>query len=91
MREPLLSWVTAQVVADDMLWKGSWGRQIEFVRDQVVGLVGADLDYEDRKNIAWVISTHRSPGRRCALAADGCREACPSAPVWALTTARIPP
>jgi len=60
MREPLQAWISAQLVPDEMLWKGSWGRQMQFVRDTIVSLVGAGLDYEDRKNIAWVISTHRS-------------------------------
>jgi len=60
MREPLQAWISAQLVPDEMLWKGSWGRQVQYVRDTLVSLVAAGLYYEDRQDIAWVISTHRS-------------------------------
>ena len=56
----LQKWINEQTIGDEMLWKGSWGRQVEFVRDSVTGLFCADLDYEDKKDVVTVISTHRS-------------------------------
>jgi len=60
MREPLQAWISEQLVPDEMLWKGAWGHQVQFVRDSLVPLVAVGLDYEDHQNVAWVISTHRS-------------------------------
>lgn len=62
MREPLQKWISEQLIKDEMLWKGAWGRQVEFVRDSLAPLVGSGLEYEvyEAMNIANVISTHRS-------------------------------
>lgn len=56
----LQDWINEQTISDEMLWKGAWGRQVEFVRDRITGLFCADLHYDERKNITTVISTHRS-------------------------------
>lgn len=56
----LQKWISSQIVDDEMLWKGSWGRQVEFFRDSVAGLFGMGLHYDEREDIASVISTHRS-------------------------------
>src|SRR5262249_30999654 len=47
-------------VGNEMLWKGSWGRQLLFVRDVLVPLVGRGLDYEELAEVPDVISTHTS-------------------------------
>jgi hypothetical protein len=44
----------------EMLWNGAAGHQLKFVRDRLTALVGMGLDYEDRKDITTVISTHGS-------------------------------
>ncbi len=62
-REPnnkLQKWISEQVVGDEMLWKGAFGRQMAFIRDHLVGLIGVGLIYEERQEIADVIATHRS-------------------------------
>ncbi len=53
-------WMNSQTVADEMLWKGSWGRQLQFFRDRIVPMFCAGLYSEEREGIATVISTHRS-------------------------------
>lgn len=55
-------WMNEQMVGDEMLWKGAWGHQLKFLRDEfVMGLCGAGIEYyRDREEIARVISTHRS-------------------------------
>ena len=60
MNQDLQEWMNAQMVGDDMLWKGAWGRQLSFARDSLASLVGVGLKYEERKKIATVISEHRS-------------------------------
>lgn len=60
MRVPLQAWSSAQTIGDEMLWKGAWGAQVQYLRDRLSTLVGAGLDYEDSRDIAHVISTHRS-------------------------------
>lgn len=57
---PLQKWISEQVVGDEMLWKGAWGRQLEFFRDRITNLFCVGIDYDDREGIATVISTHRS-------------------------------
>lgn len=56
----LQAWISEQVVGDEMLWNGAFGHQVGFIRDHLVGLIGRGLEYEDRKQVATVISTHRS-------------------------------
>jgi hypothetical protein len=56
----LQEWITQQTVGDEMLWKGSFGRQMMFLRDELQGLIGVGLDYPENGEIAKVISTHRS-------------------------------
>jgi hypothetical protein len=60
MDSKLQKWVSEHVVKDEMLWKGAWGDQIQFVRDRLVGLFSAGLHYEDIAAIPDVISTHTS-------------------------------
>lgn len=62
MKEPLQKWISEQIVADEMLWKGAWGDQVQFVRDSLAHLVGRGLSYKQFKtaDVATVISTHRS-------------------------------
>ena len=63
MREPdnkLQKWISAQVVDDKMRWKGPFGEQMAFIRDQIVPLMGAGLIYYEKQEIADVISTHTS-------------------------------
>lgn len=59
---PLQEWINSQTVGDEMLWKGSWGRQLEFFRDTIARLFGWGMDYADYEDakVARVISTHRS-------------------------------
>jgi len=59
---PIQEWIDQQLVGDEMIWKGSWGRQLEFLRDDLQHLAGAGLSYQKRKEaeVARVISTHRS-------------------------------
>lgn len=57
---PLQDWFMANRAKDEMLWKGAAEDQIMFVRDKLQGLLGAGMAYEDRKQMAMVISTHRS-------------------------------
>jgi len=62
----LQEWISAHLVTDEMLWKGAWGRQVEFVRDALCYLVASGLspddedDYKKFLAIPDVISTHRS-------------------------------
>jgi hypothetical protein len=63
MREPndkLQKWISDQIVDDRMRWKGAFGEQMAFIRDSLVPLMGAGLIYHEKKEIADVISTHRS-------------------------------
>lgn len=57
---PLQEWINGHPVRDEMLWKGAFGHQVMFVRDRLVSLFGTGLDYDQQKEIARVISTHRS-------------------------------
>lgn len=56
----LQAWANAQTIGDDMLWKGSWGNQIQFFRDNIAQLFCCGIDYEDQASHCTVISTHRS-------------------------------
>ena len=56
----LQKWISEQIVGDDMLWKGAFGRQMEFIRDSLAPLVGVGLIYQEKQEIADVIATHRS-------------------------------
>lgn len=60
MNEPIQEWMSKQMVGDEMLWKGAWGRQLSFVRDDLTAVLATSLRYEDTKKITTVISTHRS-------------------------------
>jgi len=57
---PLQEWISQQTVDDDMLWKGSFGHQMSFIRDELQGLIGVGLEYDDQVKLGKVISTHRS-------------------------------
>lgn len=59
-KNKLQEWISAQIVADEMLWKGAWGHQVAFARDTITQLVGVGLDWWEHENIPDVISTHRS-------------------------------
>lgn len=58
---PLQEWISAQLV-DEMLWKGAFGHQMQFIRDTLQSLVSAGLSWHQRKDaqVARVISTHTS-------------------------------
>lgn len=56
----LQEWISSQVVADEMRWKGAFGAQMMFLRDSLRPLIGAGLSYQKKQHIAHVISTHRS-------------------------------
>lgn len=56
----LQAWISEQVVGDNMLWKGAFGYQMKFIRDDIKPLISTGLEYEDSKTVATVISTHRS-------------------------------
>lgn len=63
MREPnnkLQKWISDQIVDDEMRWKGAFGAQMTFICDSLVPLMGAGLIYQEKKEIADVIATHRS-------------------------------
>jgi hypothetical protein len=60
MDSKLQRWVSKQIVADEMLWKGAWGEQIQFVRDRLLYLMASGLHFEDIADIPDVIATHRS-------------------------------
>lgn len=62
MKNNLQEWANSHEVDGKMLWKGAWGNQIAFVRDQVSALIGAGIRYNDprRDELLSVISTHRS-------------------------------
>lgn len=57
---PLQEWINNNPVHDKMYWKTPFDHQVMFVRDRLVPLFGAGLTYEQQKQIATVISTHRS-------------------------------
>lgn len=59
---PIQAWIDQQIVGDDMLWKGAWGHQLEFLRDDLQPLVSAGLSWRKSREaeIARVISTHTS-------------------------------
>lgn len=59
-KNKLILWSRENVPSDSMLWKGSFGNQIAFVREDLTNLVGANLDWEDKMEIVDVISTHCS-------------------------------
>lgn len=56
----LQEWISSQVVADEMRWKGAFGAQMMFMRDTLRPLIGAGLSWRKKQHIAHVISTHRS-------------------------------
>jgi len=61
--EDLQSWINKQTIGNDMLWKGAFGDQMQFIRDVLTGLLfaGHGLSREERNTkSAKVISTHRS-------------------------------
>lgn len=58
--DPLQDWITERVVADEMLWKGSWGHQMSFLRDPLRRVAATGLEWDEMKQIAKVISTHMS-------------------------------
>jgi len=60
MSKPIREWALETVPSDDMLWKGGWGSQVMFFRDDLRYLMGSGLDYEDAKGLGRVISTHTS-------------------------------
>jgi hypothetical protein len=67
MREPdnkLQKWISAQIVGDEMLWKGAFGHQMMVIRDEIVPLMAAGLVYQESKEIADVIATHTSKSIR---------------------------
>jgi len=55
----LKEWVNEHPVGDEMLWKRGSEGQNEFFYD-IQGLIGVGLAYDDAKDLARVISTHRS-------------------------------
>ncbi len=57
---PLQEWFNNHRVSEEMLGREAAHHQIMFVRDTIVPVFGAGLPYEQRENIATVISTHRS-------------------------------
>lgn len=60
MESKLQRWISEQVVGDEMLWKGAFGRQVGFIRDVLIPLAAWGLEYEDVAGVPAVISTHRS-------------------------------
>ena len=60
----LQEWISEQIIDDEMLWKGAWGRQVQFIRDEIVGVMGAGLIYQEKKTLADVISMHTSKSIR---------------------------
>lgn len=60
MNTSLQEFINQYIIQEEMLWKGAAKDQVFFVRDDLASLVGVGLDYEGRKRIATVISTHRS-------------------------------
>jgi hypothetical protein len=59
---PIQTWINQHTVSNEMLWKGAWGHQLQFLRDTLQSLIGAGLSYHKFKEaeIARVISTHTS-------------------------------
>lgn len=61
MNTSLQDWINGQNVGDEMRWKGAWGAQVQFFRDQLAGVASSGLeDFDERRALARVISTHRS-------------------------------
>lgn len=58
--QELQEWISEQIVDDKMLWKSSWGDQLQFFRDTLTYIFGAGLHWTECKELATVISTHRS-------------------------------
>jgi len=58
--DKLQKWISEQVVEDKMLWKGAFGAQMQFIRDSLVPLMASGLIWQEGKEIADVIATHRS-------------------------------
>lgn len=57
---PIQKWINSQTVGDEMLWKGAWGRQLEFVRDSLTAVFCYGLHWTEAQEATTVISTHRS-------------------------------
>lgn len=57
---PLQKWISSQIVGDEKLWKGAWGDQCQFIRDSLTGVFGYGLHWTEVKELADVISVHRS-------------------------------
>jgi hypothetical protein len=60
----LQEWISNQVVADEMLWKGAFGEQVSFIRDSLTPIVCWGLHYSLNEQAATVISTHTSKSIR---------------------------
>jgi hypothetical protein len=59
---PLQDWVNEQIRDVEMVWDGSFGRQIEFLRDSLTPLVERGMNHYEKRNeqISRVISSHTS-------------------------------
>lgn len=60
MREKLQAYAERVTVGDEMLWKGAWGSQLVFLRDELHSIFSYGLGYNDRGHVAVVIGEHRS-------------------------------
>lgn len=60
MSTPIREWALATVPGDNMLWKGGWGSQIMFFRDELRYLMASGLDWDEAEGLGQVISTHTS-------------------------------
>lgn len=56
----LQKWINEQTVGDEMLWKGSFGHQVVFMRDTIGRLVTRGIRIDEAQDLCTVISTHRS-------------------------------
>lgn len=56
----LQEWFNNHRAKDEMFFKGGFDKQVVFVRDSLAPLVGVGLDYDQRKQVATVISSHTS-------------------------------
>lgn len=59
-RTSLQQWIEGNPVRDEMLWKGAFGQQVMFIRDNIVPVFGTGLNYDQMRDAVSVISTHRS-------------------------------
>ncbi len=56
----LQKWINEQTVSDDMLWKGAFGHQVAFIRDNIARFVTSEFRIDDAEKLVTVVSTHRS-------------------------------